>query len=65
MTITIYEYICYNQPLTLYKLYLAGLLIELVIGKEDKLTRMEIISLMRHDSYKRVKGAIRQSIRGV
>ena len=60
---TIYDYIKAKQPDVLTKLSQAGLLDEEKLRKsseEGELTTAEIISLMRHDYWKRIKGAIRQ-----
>jgi len=69
VTITIYEYILVTQPGVLTLLRQAGLLVDKPIidkGEEAEtenklnLTHAEIISLMRHDRWKRVRGALRQ-----
>ncbi|GAV24791.1 hypothetical protein ciss_07240 [Carboxydothermus islandicus] len=61
---TIYEYIKAKQPDVLTKLKQIGLLDEENLiqrsGEEEELTTAEIISLMRHDYWKRIRGAIRQ-----
>lgn len=58
MTITIYEYILQTQPQVLVQLQQVGLLVERPVI--EKKTRADIISLMRHDYWKRVRGALRQ-----
>ena len=61
--ITIYEYVHATQPGVLILLRQAGLLVEpLVIEDKQKedLTYKEIVALMRHDRWKRVRGALRQ-----
>lgn len=66
MTITIYEYVLQTQPQVLDQLHLVGLLIERPVTEEetrtddDNMTWADIVSLMRHDRWKRVRGALRQ-----
>lgn len=67
MTITIYEYILQTQPQVLVQLQQVGLLVERPViekktraGGDENITRADIISLMRHDYWKRVRGALRQ-----
>ncbi len=60
---TIYEYISLTQPYVLTKLIKAGLLIEEHGNRESdkkELTYADIIALMKHDKWKRVRGAIKQ-----
>ncbi|HBV97418.1 MAG: hypothetical protein JL50_08400 [Peptococcaceae bacterium BICA1-7] len=57
--LTLYEYIQYTQPKTLLLLKSKGLLQEQP-PVQKRLTFGEIISLMRHDRWKRVRGAVRQ-----
>lgn len=57
---TIYEYILLTQPEVLVMLRQAGLLIEQQPVKEDDLTYADIVALMRHDRWKRIRGALRQ-----
>ncbi|MGB9818986.1 MAG: hypothetical protein ACPLRZ_07730 [Thermovenabulum sp.] len=63
--ITIYEYLCYTNPYVIFKLHRAGLLKENEDDKHEeakiiKITRREIIQLMRHDKYKRIGRYIHQ-----
>jgi hypothetical protein len=63
VTITIYEYILVTQPGVLALLRQAGLLVDPPIAeetREDDLTYKEIVALMRHDRWKRIRGALRQ-----
>lgn len=63
MTITIYEYILVTQPGVLVLLRQAGLLVDPPIAeetREDDLTYKEIVALMRHDRWKRIRGALQQ-----
>lgn len=57
---TIYEYILITQPDVLVLLREAGLLVEQRTGKENDLTYADIVALMRHDRWKRIRGALRQ-----
>ena len=60
---TIYELIKEKQPDVVAKLRQAGLLDEenlIRSSYEEELSTAEIIALMRHDYWKRIRGAIRQ-----
>ena len=57
--VTIYEYILITQPDVLVLLRGAGLLVGQP-EKEKDLTRADIAALMRHDHWRRVRGALRQ-----
>lgn len=57
---TIYEYILITQPDVLVLLREAGLLVEQRPEKEDDLTYADVVALMRHDHWRRVRGALRQ-----
>lgn len=60
--ITIYEYILVTQPGVLLLLGQAGLLVDLPVTETRKndIPYSEIAALMRHDRWKRVRGALRQ-----
>lgn len=57
--LTLYEYIQYTQPKTLLLLKSKGLLQEQP-PVQKRLSLGEVVSLMRHDRWKRVKGTVRQ-----
>ncbi|MDI3548148.1 MAG: hypothetical protein PWR10_1800 [Halanaerobiales bacterium] len=61
---TIYEYISFTQPDVLEMLLKLGLLAEKPdnepANEEEELTFADIVALMRHDKWKRVRGALRQ-----
>ena len=60
--ISIYEYVWWMQPWVQHELIKRGLLSRefAIPRKEITLTFAETVGLMRHDSYKRIRGAIRQ-----
>ncbi|WP_422444336.1 hypothetical protein [Thermoanaerobacterium sp. DL9XJH110] len=59
--ITIYEYILLTNPYVLFKLKRAGLLVENATKEDEiRVSRREIIELMRHDYWKRVGRYLRQ-----
>ena len=60
MTITIYEFILITQPDVLVMLRAAGLLVGQRPAIEENLTHADIIALMRHDHWRRIRGALRQ-----
>lgn len=66
--IKIFEYVLFKQPEVLVLLKQAGLLTDFKITRRREgrdLLRSEIIELMKHDRWKRVRGAIRQIHGGV
>lgn len=63
MTITIYEYILVTQPGVLVLLRQAGLLLTdppLTETRKNDMAYSEIVALMWHDRWKRIRGALRQ-----
>jgi len=61
--ISIYEYVWWAQPWVQHELIKRGLLSrEFAIPRKPEitLTFAEAVELMRHDSYRRIRGAIRQ-----
>lgn len=61
--ITIFEYIQITQVWVIDKLKQLGLLsadFTLTQPKKPEITFAEAVELMRHDSYRRIRGAIRQ-----
>jgi len=58
--VTIYEYILITHPEVLVMLREARLLIEQRPIKENDLTYADIVALMRHNHWRRVRGALRQ-----
>ena len=59
---TIYEYVLETKPQTLAQLWRVGLLRQIPNdnGDIEKLTRKDVIALMRHDYWKRVRGSLKQ-----
>lgn len=61
MIITVYEYLLVTQPEVLVKLRACGLLLRRSKRpKADDLSYLDLVRLMRHDRWKRVRGALRQ-----
>jgi len=60
--LTIYEYVLFKQPWVIMLLRQLGLLNNQLDKQiiDEKLTRNDIISLMRHDRWQRTRGAMRQ-----
>ena len=65
MTITIYEYLLATQPGILSLLRKTGLLVEPVVEpaietRKNDISYAEVVHMMRHDKWRRVRGALRQ-----